>query len=136
MPISWGVNHAARLVSATGTGVLIKADFDAYLDDLASAATLTYGKIFRMDNCRLAMSKDDLVAMGARIRSHEVDQLMGRVAVVAMSDEIYEQAVKFNAKVLAARPLRVFRDVPSAFAWLSDVPIDPAQFANFRTVVR
>src|ERR1043165_297334 len=111
MPISWGVNHAARLDTATGTGVLIKTDFDAYLDDLASAATLSYGKIFRMDNCRLAMSKDDLVSLGARIRSHEVDHLMGRVAVVATSDEIYEQAVKFNAKVLAARPLRVFRDV-------------------------
>jgi hypothetical protein len=60
MPIRWGVNHAARLVSATGTGVLVKTDFDAYLDDLASAATLTYGKIFRMDNCRLALSKDCL----------------------------------------------------------------------------
>jgi hypothetical protein len=124
MPIAWGVDHASRLVSATGTGVLIKADFDGYLDDLAAAATLSYGKIFQMDSCRLQLSKEDLVAIGARIRSHEVDQLMGRVAVVAASDELYEQAEKFSSKVLAERPLRIFRDVASAFAWLTDAKID------------
>jgi hypothetical protein len=125
MPISWGVNHAARLVSATGTNVLTKTDFDAYLDDLAAAATLTYGKIFHMDNCRLEMSKEDLVSIGDRIRSHEVDQLMGRLAVVAASDELHEQAEKFNAKVLAVTPLRIFRDVASTFAWLTETSTAP-----------
>jgi hypothetical protein len=65
-----------------------------------------------------------------------VDQLMGRVAVVAASDELHEQAEKFNAKVLAVRPLRIFRDVASAFAWLSDAPIDRAQFAKSRSMAR
>ena len=49
---------------------------------------------------------------------------MGRVAVVAASDELYAQAEKFNSKVLADRPLRVFRDAAAAFAWLTDAPID------------
>jgi hypothetical protein len=125
MPITWGVNHDHRIVSATARGVLTKKDFDSYLDELAAAATLSFGKIFHMAaGCRLQLSKDDLTAVGARIRSHEVDQLMGRVAVVAASDEVYEQAEKFNSRVLAARPLRVFRDPASAFAWLTDVSID------------
>ena len=69
MPITWGVNHDNRVVSATGRGVLTKRDFDSYLDELAAAATLSFGKIFHMAaGCRL----------GARILSHEVDQLMGR----------------------------------------------------------
>jgi hypothetical protein len=108
MPIAWGVNHHKRVVFATGRGVLTNRDFDSYLDDLAAAA----------------------VAIGARIRSHEVHQLMGRVAVVAASDELYEQAEKFNSKVLAERKLRIFRDVASALAWLTDSPIDSAQFAK------
>jgi hypothetical protein len=91
-------------VSATGRGVLTKRDFDSYLDELAAAATLSFGKIFHMAaGCRLQLSKDDLAAIRARIRSHEVHQLMGRVAVVAASDELYEQAEKFNSKVLAER---------------------------------
>jgi hypothetical protein len=125
MPITWGVNHDFRVVTATGRGVLTKSDFDSYLDELAGAATLSFGKIFHMAaDCRLQLSKEDLTAVGTRIRSYEVDQLMGRVAVIAASNEVYEQAEKFNSKVLAARPLRVFRDAASAFAWLADASID------------
>jgi hypothetical protein len=130
MPIGWGVNHTSRLVSATGTGVLTKADFDSYLDELAAAATLSYGKIFHMDGCRLELSRDDLVSVGARIRSHEVDQVMGRVAVVAASDELHQQAEKFSSKILAERPLRIFRDVESALAWLTDARFDQVQSAK------
>ena len=120
-----GGDHDNRVVSATGRGVLTKRDFDSYLDDLAAAATLSFGKIFHMAaGCRLQLSKDDLVAVGARILSHEVDQLMGRVAVVAATDELYEEAEKFNSKVLADKPLRIFRDAESAFAWLTDAPSD------------
>ena len=126
-----GVDHDNRVVSATGKGVLSKSDFDNYLDDLAAAATLSFGKIFHMAaGCRLQLSKDDLVAVGARILSHEVDQLMGRVAVVAASDELYEEAEKFNSKVLADRPLRIFRDAASALAWLTDAPTDRAKFSK------
>jgi len=130
MPIGWGVNHARRLVSATATGVLTKADFDGYLDELAAAATLSYGKIFHMDGCRLELSRDDLVAVGARIRSHEVDQVMGRVAVVAASYELHQQAEKFSSKVLAERPLRIFRDVASARVWLEAGTANGARFAK------
>jgi hypothetical protein len=83
--------------------------------------------------CSLQLTKDDLLAVGARIRSHEVNQLMGRVAVIAASEELYEQAEKFNSKVLAERPLRIFRDVASALAWLTDAPIDSSQFAECHT---
>ena len=131
MPITWGVDHDNRIVSATGRGVLTKQDFDSYLDELATAATLSFGKIFHMAaGCRLQLSKDDLLAVGARIRGHEVHQLMGRVAVVAASDELYEEAEKFNSKVLAERPLRIFRDVASALAWLTDALSDGARFAK------
>src|SRR6185436_14264906 len=134
MPITWGVDHDNRVVSATGRGVLTKKDFDSYLDELAAAATLPFGKIFHMAaGCRLQLSKDDLLAVGARIRGHEVHQLMGRVAVVAASDELYEEAEKFNSKVLAERPLRIFRNVASALAWLTDAPSDSARFAKSRS---
>jgi len=129
MPIGWEVNHTRRLVSATGTGVLTKADIDGYLDELAAAATLSYGKIFHMDGCRLQLSKQDLVAIGVRIRSHEVLGSMGRVAVVAGSEQ-YEQAAEFNAKVLAERPLQIFRDVAAAQIWLKTETADRAGFGK------
>jgi hypothetical protein len=119
MPIGWGVVHASRLVTATGTGVVTRADIDGCLHDLTAAATLSYGKIFHMKECRLELNKEDLVAIGNRIRSHEVQGSMGKVAVLAGSDDLFAQAAEFNAKVLAERPLRIFRDIGAALVWLN-----------------
>ena len=48
MPIVWGVNHAARLVSAKATGELGRTDIEDYLDGLVAAATLSYRKVLDM----------------------------------------------------------------------------------------
>jgi len=98
--------------------VLTRADIDAYLDDLTAAATLSYRKIFHMNECRLALNEEDLVAIGDRIRNQEAHGSMGKVAVVAGSDDLFAQAAEFNAKVLAERPLRIFRDMGAALIWL------------------
>lgn len=124
MPISWGVDHAARLVLATGRGDLGKADLEQYLDRLAAAATLSYSKVFHLDDCRLALSDDDHAAIGARVRSYEDTGPMGPVAVIAVSDELYEQARMFDALVIADRPLRIFRDAGAAYDWLASEPVE------------
>jgi hypothetical protein len=123
MPISWGVDHAARLVLATGRGELSKADMEKYLDRLAAAATLSYSKVFHMDDCRFALTDDDHAAIGAKIRSYEDARPMGRVAVIAVSDELYEQARLFDAMVIADRPLKIFRDAGAAYDWLASEPV-------------
>ena len=124
MPISWGVDHAARLVLATGRGDLSKADIEKYLDRLAAAATLSYSKVFHMDDCRFALSDDDHSAIGARLRSYEDTGRVGRVAVIAASDDLYEQARLFDAMVVADRPLRIFRDAGEAYDWLASEPVE------------
>jgi hypothetical protein len=124
MPISWGVDHAARLVLATGRGELSRADIEQYLDRLAAAATLSYSKVFNMDDCRFALSNDDHAAIGARLRSYEDTGPVGRVAVIAASDDLYDQARLFDAMVVADRPLRIFRDAGAAYDWLASEPVE------------
>ncbi len=119
MPIQWGVNHAARLVSAKATGELGKADIEDYLDGLVAAATLSYRKVLDMAGSRLALTDDDMLAIGARIRAHEARGPMGSVAVIAGSDELYDQIRQFESVVDAHRPLKIFRDAEMAYAWLS-----------------
>ena len=118
MPIVWGVNHAARLVSAKATGELGRTDIEDYLDGLAAAATLSYRKVLDMAGSRLALSKDDMSAIGARIRGHEAMGPMGCVAVIAGSDELYDQIRQLESVVDADRPLKIFRDADMAYAWL------------------
>ncbi len=119
MPIVWGVDHAARLVSATASGDLDRADIEEYLDGLVAAATLSYRKILDMAQGRLALSREDMAALGARIRVHEGLRPMGSVAVVVGSTDLYEQVRLFEDVVAARRPLRVFRDATTAYAWLA-----------------
>jgi hypothetical protein len=118
MPIVWGVNHAARLVSAKATGELGRTDIEDYLDGLAAAATLSYRKVLDMAGSRLALSNDDMAAIGARIRGHEALGPMGCVAVIAGSDELYDQIRQLESVVDADRPLKIFRDADMAYAWL------------------
>lgn len=119
MPIVWGVNHAARLVSAKATGELGRTDIEDYLDGLEAAATLSYRKVLDMTQSRLALSSDDMAAIGARIRAHESLRPMGSVAVIAGSEEVYDRVRLFESVVDASRPLKIFRDAEMAYAWLA-----------------
>jgi hypothetical protein len=143
MPIIWGVNHAARLVSAKATGELSRTDFEDYLDGLVAAATLSFRKVLDMADSRLALSSEDMAALGARIRGHESMGPMGSVAIIAGSDELYDQIRLFESVVDADRPLKIFRDREMAYAWLNvglpagvalagtrPAPPPPAAFGN------
>lgn len=134
MPIGWGVDHAARLVSASAKGVLSRQDIETYLDDLAAAATLSYRKVFHMGDCRLALSPEDMIAIGARIRAFESIDPMGRVAVIACSPELYDQARLFETVVVAERPLRIFRHAEAAYEWLTAGLPQGGELAEMRRV--
>jgi hypothetical protein len=119
MPITWGVSHAARLVSAKATGELGRTDIEDYLDGLVAAATLSFRKVLDMADSRLALSAEDMAALGARIRGHESMGPMGSVAIIAASDELYDQIRLFESVVDAGRSLKIFRDAEMAYAWLN-----------------
>ena len=58
-------------------------------------------------------------AIGARIRASRSQGPMGSVAVIAGSDELYDQIRQFESVVDAHRPLKIFRDAEMAYAWLT-----------------
>jgi hypothetical protein len=118
MPIVWGVHHATRTVVATASGELRLADIEHYLDGLVAAATMTYRKVFDLTQGRLALSRDEMLALGAYIRGLESGGPMGKVAIIAVADEAYQQARLFETLVVADRPLKIFRDAEAAYEWL------------------
>src|ERR1700756_6002565 len=44
MPLTWVIDHQARMVVATGASILHLEDFEAALDELARPAPLSYRK--------------------------------------------------------------------------------------------
>src|SRR6185369_14476790 len=51
MPLTWVIDHQARMVVATGADTLRLEDFDAAMDELARPATLSYRKLVDLTHC-------------------------------------------------------------------------------------
>lgn len=122
MPILWAIDHPTRLVVATAKGVLRLKDIEDYLEGMALAATLSYRKLFDMTQCSPALSKEDMFALGARVRDFNSMGAMGPAAIVAASDETYQQARLIESFAVADRPLKIFRELQTARDWLDAEP--------------
>lgn len=118
MPVQWTVSHPTRLVIAIAKGELRLTDIETYLDEVITANALVYRKIFDMSQATPKLSDDDLIALGARIRAYIALGEIGPLAIVATTDESYEQAMMFATLAVADRPLRIFRELHLARQWL------------------
>jgi len=118
MPVHWTISHPTRLVVAVAKEVVGLKDIEGYLDGITVANALGYRKIFDMTNASLALSDDDMMTLGARIRAYASTAAMGPLAIVAASDSGYEQARLFATLAEADRPLKIFRELHQARQWL------------------
>ena len=118
MPIHWTISHPTQLVVAVCKGEVNRTDIEGYLDDVVVTNTLPYRKIFDMTQGELALSDDDMMALGARIRAYAGTASMGPLAIVATSDERYGRARLFATLADARRPLKIFRELHTARQWL------------------
>jgi hypothetical protein len=124
MAIHWTISHPTRLIVAVCKGSVTRADIEGYLDGVVVADTLSYRKIFDITQGTLALSDDDMMALGARIRAYMGVSKMGPLAIVAKSPEGLAQAQMFAALAQAKRPLKIFRELHDARQWL-DAQIAP-----------
>jgi hypothetical protein len=127
MPVQWTVSHPSCLVIAVAKGQLCRQDIETYLDNIVMANALPYRKIFDMTNASPDLSDDDMMALGARIRAYVSLGQLGPLAIVATTDESYQQARMFAALADAQRPLKIFRELHLARKWLdAQSPAGPA----------
>jgi hypothetical protein len=110
MPVQWTISHPTRLVLAIAKGDLCLRDIESYLDGVVMADALPHRKIFDLSDCRVKLSEDDMMVLGARIRAYPSIDRMGPLAIVAASDRSYRQARLFAALAETDRPLKIFRD--------------------------
>ena len=122
MPAQWTVNHPMRLVIAIATGDLRLPDIEQYLDEVVRADALAYRKIFDATQAMPKLSDDDLLALGARVRAYIPLGQLGPLAIVATTDESYQQASMFAALATADRPIEIFRHLREAQQWLDSQP--------------
>lgn len=129
MPVHWTISHRARLVVAVAKEEVSVQDIEQYFAGVSAQGAISYRKIFEITHTPQALSEDNLKALGQRIVYYAQHGQVGPVAIVAASEESYDQAEIFARAANVSRPLAIFRELHSARRWLDQqaVPGDPGE---------
>jgi hypothetical protein len=120
MPLYWTIDSKKQLVVVTGEGDVTRADMEEYLDVVEGAGALTYRKLFDLTAAPASMSEDDLLALGARIRSYH-SQPVGPLALVVQRDRVEALARILGILAAADRPMRIFTRLGPAKRWIESL---------------
>lgn len=126
MSVKWKISHAERLVTALCEGTIVLGDIERYLDDVVVSDALPYAKIFDAGEAIWGLTDDDMLALGGRIRAYRALAPSGPIAIIAVSDRLYEHAQLFATLAEAERPLKIFRTAEAARKWLASLPSSSA----------
>jgi hypothetical protein len=123
MPVHWTISHPNRLVVAIAKDEVVARDIEQYFAGVTAEGGMSYRKIFEITHTPMALSEENLRALGARMIYYAEHGQVGPVAIVAGSDESYAQAQLFAQAARISRPLRIFREMHAAREWLEGLPI-------------
>ena len=118
MPVHWTISHPQRLVVAVAKDPVTVADIEQYFAGVTAEGGMAYGKIFEITQTPLAISEDNLKALGQRVMFYAEHGQIGPLAIVAATDESYAQAQIFANAATVSRPLQIFRELHAARHWL------------------
>jgi hypothetical protein len=122
MPVHWTVSHPQRLVVAVAKDEVTVADIEQYFAGVTAEGGMSYRKIFEITHTPLALSEENLKALGQRVMFYAQHGQIGPLAIVAASDESYAQARIFAEAAKVSRPLQIFRELHAARQWLDTQP--------------
>ena len=123
MPVHWTISHPQRLVVAVAKETVSVSDIEQYFAGVTDAGGMAYRKIFEITHTPMAISEDNLKALGQRISFYAQHGQVGPLAIVAASNESYAQAQTFASAAIARRPLQIFREMHAARQWLDEQPL-------------
>jgi hypothetical protein len=118
MPVHWTISHPSRLVIALAKDEVKVEDIEKYFTGVTTEGAMAYRKIFEITHAPMAISEENLKALGQRVVFYAQHGQIGPVAIVAASDESFAQAQIFAAASPTQRPLAIFRELHAARQWL------------------
>ena len=120
MPITWRILAEERLVSARADGPVTLQEIFNYLDAVIVGDAQSYAKLFDAGSMVLALSDDEMMALGARMSAYSgAFAEAGPLAIVASTLVAEGFAKRFLNVSSVRRPAKLFRTVDQAKAWLS-----------------
>lgn len=121
MSVTWTTSHPARLVVALAKGRVSAADILNYLTEVHEAGAGPYRKIFDMTGALGSIPLAELRQVAKRAAALAESGPTGPLAIVVASEEHSDLARLFAYAATARRPVRVFRELHTARAWLDSL---------------
>ena len=121
MPLTWQIDHKARLVTMTADGEVTLKDGEAYLDAVVVADAMPYAKLVDLTKMETHVSDDDMMALGARISAYGSTMQAGPLCLVVTRPAILDYARRYINLGQADRPVNICKTVAEATAWLATV---------------
>jgi hypothetical protein len=120
MAITWRVLHPERLILATAKAQVTAADLLYCMDELTKAGLHTYRKIFDFTLIAQVMPRAEVQLIGERTSAIPDGDPFGPMAIVVASNAVAGSVRTYEQATALKRPVQVFRDFPSARAWLDE----------------
>lgn len=124
MPIYWTIDSKQQLVAMTAEGDVTPADAEEYLYAIEGSGAVAYRKLYDGRAGNFVMNHDEMMAIGAKIRSQH-HRPVGALAIVLPHDQAGPLARILGILASADRPLKLFTSVAPAQRWIDNLV--PAQ---------
>lgn len=121
MPITYTISHPARLVIALVKDRINAADILNYLMEIHEVGAGPYRKIFDMTGALGTIPLVELRRIAKRAATFAEAGPTGPLAIIVASDEHSDLARLFAYAATARRPVRIFRELHTARAWLDSL---------------
>jgi len=126
MTLVWSIDPEKRLMTAEADGEVTRADMDGYLDAMAAGGAMAFRKLFDGSRGETAMTGEDMLALGVRIRGYQESQgEMGPLAIVLALDKMELVRRVVGMLAIADRPMKVFTSLSEARRWIDELKAPP-----------
>lgn len=123
MPLYWQFDSRRRLVAAVADADVTIGDLDAYLDAVVGVGALGWRKLFDARDAKVALSPEEVLALGVRIRGLHLLGTVGPLAFVLPKAEADGILRLLGFMAAADRQMRVFKAMGPARRWIEAWPI-------------
>lgn len=121
MGVTWSISHDDKLVVVQVEGEVKLEEAATCFQALIAGNAIPYRKLLDLSFAPLSQGRAGINAVGERARAVAATMAMGPVAVLVASELGEEMVQTFEQRVQLKRPLRIFRDIKAARAWLDEI---------------
>jgi hypothetical protein len=122
MPLRWSIDLERKFISIVGEGDVTRADVVELLDVMKETGTRGFRKLVDIGNADTSMTREELFALGVRVRSVHATGNVGPMALVLSRVGAAQAEAFFGMMAAADRPMRLFRNVAEAADWIERQP--------------